>query len=540
MFSFFRRSSINTRVGIIARAEDSPLIKAAKEGKGDKIASLLREGASINQKDDENWTALMYAAAYGHDVAVSELLKFKANLDDKNTSGHTALMLAATAGHRSIIRLLVRHTHPADIEASDISGKTALILATCAGQIDSVKTLINEGANKNAQDSYGRTALMCAVINDELDIVKSLIAAGARLDIRDHDGKTALIHASTNKAIAELISKRDLPVTAVPSAPPVSAALAGSGSSPIHELSDPLPPAPLSLRTMSSEVLISYSDLAFTGKKLGTGGYGEVSEAIWRSRNIKVAVKQLITSHVSRTAMAAFRSEAQHHMKLRDPNIVTLYGVSDERDRCYMIMELMPKGSLADLLHSVEPLPWSLRLSIANDIAVGLSFLHQKRMLHRDLKSLNVLLDDRLRAKLSDFGLSKIIQDGSYSTSTGEEVGTLHWKAPELLSDRPSFSPASDIYALGMVFWEIASRKWPYEHHDKAIIKDLVLRGEREKIPEDTDPKFALLIQRCWAANKTDRPSSAEEIRNELMLAALPSAGAGAGYASLDHMMYSR
>ena len=97
-----------------------------------------------------------------------------------------------------------------------------------------------------------------------------------------------------------------------------------------------------------------------------------------------------------------------------------------------IVMELVSNGNLYEKLRDNESLPWTIKYSIATDIAYGLTYLHDRGIIHRDLKSLNVLLDDKLNAKICDFGLAKV-KTQSHSTATmGGSAGTILWMAPEL------------------------------------------------------------------------------------------------------------
>lgn len=250
---------------------------------------------------------------------------------------------------------------------------------------------------------------------------------------------------------------------------------------------------------------IPYNEIKFSQTILGAGGFGVVCQAQWQ--HIDVAVKQLKVSRMSDNALEEFKQEAACHAGLRHPNIVTLYGVCLEHGRYSMVMELMVKGSLYQLLHNNEDLPWNLRLMLAKDMAVGLAYLHAKGIVHGDLKSMNVLLDDRLRAKISDFGLSRVKHESSTLSTPGSSTGTLCWMAPELFERGGKCSTASDVYALGIIFWELASRKLPFtDAANSAIIMQWVKQGEREKIPEETPPKLARLIAECWKERTDERP----------------------------------
>ena len=251
-----------------------------------------------------------------------------------------------------------------------------------------------------------------------------------------------------------------------------------------------------------------YEDIE-RGTILGEGGFGVVYRGKWS--HIDVAVKQLKVARLSEKALTEFRTEAELHGALRHANVVQLYAVCLEAAKYCMVMELMSNGSLFNVLHNGRELPWSLRFSIAKDIAVGLNYLHGRGILHRDLKSLNVLLDDRMRAKLCDFGLSTLKSESSSTTTAAKgksAVGTVQWMAPELFKRGTKKSELSDIYALGMTLWELASREIPFKDGDgnEAVIIKWITDGEQEKIPEDTPKPFAALIARCWAQRAEDRP----------------------------------
>ena len=135
--------------------------------------------------------------------------------------------------------------------------------------------------------------------------------------------------------------------------------------------------------------------------------------------------------------------------------------------------------------------------------------------MHRDLKSLNILLGKHLEAKVSDFGLSRVKQETMTSTinnKTAQAVGTLAWMAPELFSRKPKYTKASDVYSFAMILWEIASGEVPYQGCQAFMISQYAIQGDREDIPDETPKSFAKLIKWCWQGKPEARATMAEAV----------------------------
>jgi serine/threonine protein kinase len=177
-------------------------------------------------------------------------------------------------------------------------------------------------------------------------------------------------------------------------------------------------------------------------------------------------------------------------------------------------MELMEEGSLQQVLHSDRTLAWSQRVKMAKGIAAGLAYLHGEGIVHRDIKSMNVLLNSQLEAKLSDFGLAKV--KTSTLTMTAGFMGTPQWSAPELFGMGTKCNFTTDVFALGVVFWELCTREMPFKEAENLMsIAMHVATGGRETIPSSVPSSFSDLISRCWTQNPQDRPTS-DEVLNEL------------------------
>jgi len=179
-----------------------------------------------------------------------------------------------------------------------------------------------------------------------------------------------------------------------------------------------------------------------------------------------------------------------------------------------IVSEYAEMGSLNKVLKDESiPLCWNTRWNFAEGIAKGLELLHRSGVIHRDLKSHNVLVTKTMEVKITDFGLAKIKKSSEGKTTTFsaklKAEGTIPWMAPELFNEEPDFGRKSDIYAYGMILWEIATRKFPYKGCIYELIGTLVLmRNMREIIPTTTPKYFAELIRECWKDIPGERPEA--------------------------------
>lgn len=260
--------------------------------------------------------------------------------------------------------------------------------------------------------------------------------------------------------------------------------------------------------------IIEYSTLEIDyTNKLGSGAYSDVFKGMWGS--IPVAIKKIKTSETH------LRKEAKTHYALKHQNIIVLYGISLGLDQLLMIMPQISM-SLRDLLQSNLPLSRLQIYTIAECFVEGVRYLHKQRIVHRDLKTANVLIDVNLHPYITDFGLSEVeneLENPPPQTHAGarEVFGSPAWMAPELFKLLPG-TVLSDIYSIGVVLWSMLTRKIPFEDVSRQDIIRRVRRGEREIIPPEVEKKDSKLIRKCWRQNPEKRPQEAAIIVRKLGL----------------------
>ncbi|CDP18793.1 unnamed protein product [Coffea canephora] len=226
---------------------------------------------------------------------------------------------------------------------------------------------------------------------------------------------------------------------------------------------------------------------------LGEGGFGCVYKAQLEDNQF-AAVKRLDGG--TQDAIREFETEVELLGQIQHPNIISLIGYSIHGETRLLVYELMQNGSLEAQLHGPSggsALTWHLRMKIALDVARGLEFLHEHchpAVIHRDLKSSNILLDSNLNAKLSDFGLA--ILDGAQNKNNIKLSGTLGYVAPEYLLDG-KLTDKSDVYAFGVVLLELLLRRKPVEKLAPAQCQSIVTWAmpqltDRSKLPNIVDP----------------------------------------------------
>lgn len=266
-------------------------------------------------------------------------------------------------------------------------------------------------------------------------------------------------------------------------------------------------------------------------ERIGRGASGQVSKAMFRGT--EVAVKRLVTTSSSKDAVDEFMLEAAIMCGLRHPNIVLFMGSSFDpiMKEMLLVMEYMARGSVHDVIHNPKIcMPYELKLHLALQAAQGMNFLHSSKppVIHRDLKSHNILLDDKWNARISDFGITRIQEINKAEGGAGirkrkvapQCLGTIFWTAPEVLNGN-NHTESSDCYSFGIVLWEIFHRAGPYMGVDTMVIAvEVPSKGRRPEISETCPPEIRELMKSCWHQDPGKRPSF-QEIVNSLRAASV-------------------
>eukprot|EP00727_Mastigamoeba_balamuthi_P008187 m51a1_g399 putative serine threonine kinase (1307) ;mRNA; r:712954-718306 len=236
------------------------------------------------------------------------------------------------------------------------------------------------------------------------------------------------------------------------------------------------------------------------------GNFGIVFKGVWRSQT--VAVKKFFRQKVDSITMA----EIEHQIKeisllsdIRHPNIVLFLGACTEPCNMFVVTEWMDNGSLLQLLSSSSQIDRQRGVAILTSTCSALTYLHQCNIVHRDLKSSNILLSKSMDVKVSDFGMAAVKTANKVSTL----CGSIGWMAPEVLSDG-TYTEASDVYSFGVVMNEILTCEVPFKGLNKVAVSREILMGRRPDIPKKTGgypSQYVDLMCRCWDQQPSHRPA---------------------------------
>lgn len=263
------------------------------------------------------------------------------------------------------------------------------------------------------------------------------------------------------------------------------------------------------LRPYLTNYIVAYNELKFL-RQIGSGSSCEVWLGVYKKN--RVAIKKQKSNE--NPSIKEFYRELNAFINLRHPNLVIFMGVCLETPLCLLI-EYCAGGDLFTYLHKRKNLfiTWEQKLIILKEITKGMLYLHSNSFIHRDLKSLNVLLynevnkdSDKLVIKITDFGLTREFKDGDFMTG---QLGTCHWMAPEVLSSS-AYSTKADVYSFGIVMFEVITRETPYKGKSHEEIRTQILhnglRPDLDLVPPQCPQTLKSLMKLCWDGSCEKRP----------------------------------
>jgi serine/threonine protein kinase len=229
---------------------------------------------------------------------------------------------------------------------------------------------------------------------------------------------------------------------------------------------------------------------------------------------------KLLSDALDPAALLRFRREAEAMSRLEHPDLVKVHDWGTEQGRPYLVMDLLPGGSLHDRLRREGPLPADEAAELIARLADAMAFAHARGVIHRDIKPANVLLRDDGSPVLTDFGLARLLGRKTRLTQTGDLLGSPGYMAPEQATgDHRAVGPATDIYAVGVTLYECLTGSLPFQGKSVLELLEQVVHAAPVS-PADRcpglDPVLARICLRCLEKSPADRYASAAALAEAL------------------------
>lgn len=251
---------------------------------------------------------------------------------------------------------------------------------------------------------------------------------------------------------------------------------------------------------------------------IGTGGMGKVYK-VKNTLNNNIAALKVINQDIVKDEenKKRLKAEADLLSGLEHQNIVKLFELGEETGRAYFAMEFLPNGTLADYIETNYPIPLTEVKEILFQICDALDFIHKKGIVHRDLKSSNLMFDSAMNIKLMDFGLSKSFYV-SKMTTIGTVIGTLGFVSPEQITNS-EIDNRSDIFSFGVIIYQMLTNRLPFTGDNEIALIHSIFNDEPippSEIVENLSPVWDRIIAKCLMKEKNNRYSYIYEVKKDL------------------------
>jgi len=499
----------------------------AARGDADAVQAMLRSGSvKAGDADYDKRTALHIAVAEGHLEVVQLLIANNADVNAKDRRGYTPMDEAIHAGHAEVRNALASAGGEAVMEVGDaaenlaadrasisredsprfISDALSLGCAAAAGSVQLLEDLVAGGVDVNAVDYDGRTALHVASARNHVEVVKCLIKMRVDVTCKDNFGRTAMNEAQRMRyeGVIETLEKEggmkreNLPSTE-------AAAKDAPWGIPMAEL------------TVGAELSATLKSIVFHGTWRGT-------------KVVCKTARMLPTEDIEDPCSSATPAEKelvreiQLLSTMRHPDLVLFLGACVEHSPPFLITEFMEGGDLeryyrARSSQSGSPYrpPGRKLLRWTSAVARALAFLHEasRPIIHRDLKPLNLLLNSSEDLKVTDFGISKLMDTNVGNRRMSGGVGTWRYMAPEVVRCE-DYTDRVDVYSFGLVVWFMATGMQPFVaelgQDPEEVLREFIKGSEPR--PNARAMKCPSLLRtltdECWHLDPERRPSALE------------------------------
>ncbi|KAB7505729.1 Serine/threonine-protein kinase TNNI3K [Armadillidium nasatum] len=475
-------------VNITGSVGDRPLHLACFGGYPRIVQLLLNKGARVKAWDEEGNTPLHYCARGGHNDILNLLLQpqFKSDVHIGNIYLDTPLHIACYNGFYNCAKTLLTYGGSTLLLKENLWGETP-IHSVCTGgkSMELLRFLLSiEGAYINHQGFDGHTPLHSACFHGHVKFVQMLLSHGADLNIttREHfigkerkqEEQTPLAWAydQGHDQIVSLLKHFRRPGAHEDYA-------RGEYLGGIENTYFPLPSPIGKLRTVVQEKLdvlvlrqmlpeelhLNLSDIEFV-ENIGSGSFGKVFKG--KYKNLFVAVKRYRTNvNYGKSDVEMFCREVSILGSLNSPYIVKFVGAClQDPSQFAIVTEFVNGGSLFSTIHEQKiSLDMVTKLNIVLDVAKGMLYLHTlpQPIIHRDLNSHNILLCEKMRARVADFGESRFVRN-IFEENMTKQPGNLRWMAPEVFTQCTRYSIKADVFSFGLCLWELLTCELPFAH----------------------------------------------------------------------------